>query len=64
MDILLFYFQHVEIMRCTTGEFVIIKFNKIVEEILATFNDATYKVKEDEGNSGGWSYAVSFFLPG
>lgn len=56
--------HHIEIMNGTTGKFVIIKSSKLIEDIFAAFNNATYKIKTEDGNRGGWSYAVSFFTSG
>ncbi|HOM03483.1 MAG TPA: copper amine oxidase N-terminal domain-containing protein [Acetivibrio sp.] len=56
--------HHIEIRNGTTGEFVIVKSSKLLEDIYTAFSNATYKIKTDERKSGGWSYAVSFFASG
>jgi len=38
--------HHIEIMNGTTGKFVIIKSSKLIEDIFAAFNNATYKIKQ------------------
>jgi len=49
--------HHIEIMNGTTGKFVIIKSSKLIEDIFA-FNNATYKIKTEDGNRGGWIFSL------